>query len=173
MRAPSLSYMAIFRPQSPGGTILSSGPARPTPANRIAMPQLPVARPTILLVDDDEMLRRALTRALDYAGFKVLQAGDGQQALTIVRRLATSIALVVTDINMPVMNGFDFARAMQPLYSSVPILFMTGALPQASTSASLRDLAEHLLLKPFGPDVFLETVRAILDIGSHARRTHA
>src|SRR3954469_13259428 len=138
------------------------------------MPQpQPVARPTVLLVDDDEMLRRALARTLDYAGFRVLQAGDGEQALTILRRLATSIALVVTDINMPVMNGFDFARAMQPLYSSVPILFMTGALPQASTNTSLRELAEHLLLKPFGPEVFLEAVGSILDIRSYARRTHA
>ena len=133
----------------------------------------PVGRPTVLLVDDDEMLRHVLARTLDYSGFRVLQAGDGEQGLTIMRRLARSIALVVTDINMPVMNGFDFARALQPLNSSVPILFITGALPHESGSISLREASEHLLLKPFGPEVFMETINAILDIGSRARRTHA
>ena len=133
----------------------------------------PVGRPTVLLVDDDEMLRRALARTLDYSGFRVLQAGDGEEGLIIMRRLARSIALVVTDINMPVMNGFDFARALQPLNSSVPILFITGALPYASSTISLREAREYLLLKPFGPEAFMETINAILDIGSRALRTHA
>ena len=131
------------------------------------------ARPAVLLVDDDEMLRRALARTLDYAGFRVLQAGDGEQALMIVRRLATRIALIVTDINMPVMNGLDFARALEPLHSSVPILFITGALPRSLASLSLREAGEHLLLKPFAPDMFLETINSILATGSHERRTHA
>jgi len=133
----------------------------------------PVGRPTVLLVDDDEMLRRALARTLDYSGFRVLQAADGEQGLIIMRRLARSLALVVTDINMPVMNGFDFARALQPLNSSVPILFITGALPHASSTISLRKAREYLLLKPFGPEAFMETINAILDIGSRALRTHA
>ena len=134
---------------------------------------VPSARSTLLLVDDDEMLRRALARTLDYAGFRVLQAPDGAQAITIVRRLAGRIALVITDTNMPVMNGFDLARAMRPVCSSVPILFMTGGLPQTSTGISLREAGEQLLLKPFGPDVLLEAVNAILAIDSSARRTHA
>jgi DNA-binding response OmpR family regulator len=114
-----------------------------------------------------------LARTLDYAGFRVLQAGDGDQALAVVRRLTSRLGLVVTDINMPVMNGFELARAIQPLYPSLPILFITGGLPQSSNGVSLREVGEHLLLKPFGPDVFVEAVSNMVALGPRARRAPA
>jgi DNA-binding response OmpR family regulator len=125
------------------------------------------------LIDDDEMLRKLLARMLDEAGLRVLQAGHGEQALEIVRRLSSKVSLVVTDICMPVMNGLEFAQAFQATYPSIPILFMTGALPITSNGVSLREVGARLLLKPFGPEVFLEAVTAMLADGPHARRTFA
>ena len=114
-----------------------------------------------------------LARTLDYAGFRVLQAGNGEQALQIFHRFSGRVALVVTDINMPVMNGFEFARAIQPVQPALPILFITGGLPQVSNGISLREVGEHLLLKPFGPDVFLEAISSMVALGPRARRTPA
>jgi DNA-binding response OmpR family regulator len=123
-----------------------------------------------LLVEDDEMLRRLLARTLDDAGCRVLQAENGAVALKITRRLSRSVSLVLADINMPVMNGLEFAKLFRPLYPSVPILFMTGALPAASDSIPLREVAARLLLKPFGAEVLLEAVRSMLTHGPAARR---
>jgi two-component system, cell cycle sensor histidine kinase and response regulator CckA len=135
--------------------------------------QVPTTRPTVLLVEDDEMLRRVLARTLDDAGCRVLQAENGDVALAIARRLSRAVALVLSDINMPVMNGLEFAKRFRPLYPSVPILFMTGALPVASDTIPLREVAARLLLKPFGPEVLLEVVRSMLTHGPAARRTIA
>jgi DNA-binding response OmpR family regulator len=130
------------------------------------------ARSTVLLVEDDELVRGLLARVLDAEGMRVLQAANGAAALEIMRRMRTRVELVVTDICMPVMDGLEFARAFQPLYPSIPILFMTGHQPIAS-EGTLQEAGAQLLHKPFGPEVFLEAVSAMLVEGRHARRSHA
>jgi CheY-like chemotaxis protein len=81
--------------------------------------------------------------------------------------------MVLTDINMPVMDGLEFARAFRPRYPFTPILFMTGVLPEVSHGTSLREVGARLLLKPFGPEVLLEAVATTLIHGPSARRTPA
>jgi two-component system cell cycle sensor histidine kinase/response regulator CckA len=130
------------------------------------------ARLTVLVVEDDGMVRGLLSRVLDAEGMRVLQAANGVAALEIMRRMQTRVALVVTDICMPVMDGLEFARAFQPLYPSIPILFMTGHQPIASERA-LQEAGARLLHKPFGPEVFVEAVSAMLVEGRPARRSHA
>jgi DNA-binding response OmpR family regulator len=134
---------------------------------------LPVAQSTVLLVEDDEMLRRMLARALDESGVQVLLAGNGEEALSQVRALPRTISLAVTDISMPVMNGFEFAQALRILDPTIPILFMTGALPASSVGISLREVGARMLLKPFSPVVFTDVVGAMLADGPAARRTMA
>ena len=120
------------------------------------------AGPTILLVEDDEMLRRGLSRTLTDQHFTVLEAENGDAALEIVRGLSSPPALVLTDILMPVMDGVEFARLFRSLYPSIPILFMSGSIPHRAPGISLRDVGAHLLLKPFGPDILLEAVTTML-----------
>src|SRR6185295_7068594 len=133
---------------------------------------LSVPQSTVLLVEDDEMLRRMLARALAETGVQVLLAGNGEEALSQVRE-RPSIDLAVTDISMPVMNGFEFAQALRTLDPSIPILFMTGALPAYSGGISLREVGARMLLKPFSPTVFADVVSAMLTGGPSARRTIA
>ena len=133
---------------------------------------LSVPQSTVLLVEDDEMLRRMLARALAETGVQVLLAGNGEEALSQVRE-RPSIDLAVTDISMPVMNGFEFAQALRTLDPSIPILFMTGALPAFSGGISLREVGARMLLKPFSPTVFADVVSAMLTGGPSARRTIA
>jgi two-component system cell cycle sensor histidine kinase/response regulator CckA len=126
-------------------------------------------RATVLLVDDEEMLRRLLARILSGAGFLVQEAANGELALEAARSLNGQLRLVITDISMPVMDGLEFARAFRPRFPSVPILFITGKDPMASLAVA-SGVDDNLLRKPFGPDVFLEAVARMLgrsvDVGS-------
>jgi two-component system cell cycle sensor histidine kinase/response regulator CckA len=130
-------------------------------------PELRSAQPTVLLVEDDEMLRRMLARTLRGEGFGVVEAENGEVALQALRAYGTAPSLALTDITMPVMDGFEFARRFRVLHPAIPLLFMSGAMPRASQPIPLLEVGTHLLLKPFGPDVLLEAVAATL---SHERR---
>src|SRR5687767_14539212 len=81
---------------------------------------------TVLLVDDEQMLRRLLSRMLLEAGFTVVDAENGHRALEIARALDGSLGLVVTDVHMPVMSGLEFASQLRSLHPDVPILFISG-----------------------------------------------
>jgi two-component system cell cycle sensor histidine kinase/response regulator CckA len=119
--------------------------------------------PTVLLVEDDELLLRLLARTLEAEGFTVLKAENGEAALQVLRTSGGSVELVLTDITMPVMGGFELGRILRNLYPSIPLLFMTGELPRTSQGIPLLEVGTHLLLKPFGPDVLLEAITATLD----------
>jgi two-component system cell cycle sensor histidine kinase/response regulator CckA len=125
-------------------------------------PAIRSARPTILLVEDDEMLRRLLSRILSDEGFRVLEAENGDMALKLLGGLNRPPEVVLTDVAMPVMDGFKFARIFRSLYPIVPILFMTGALRQAP-GTPLPDVGARVLLKPFDAEVLLGTVTSLLD----------
>jgi two-component system cell cycle sensor histidine kinase/response regulator CckA len=76
--------------------------------------------PTVLLVEDDELLLRLLARTLEAEGFTVLKAENGEAALQVLRTSGGSVALVLTDITMPVMGGFELGRILRNLYPSIP-----------------------------------------------------
>ena len=122
------------------------------------------ALPTVLLVEDDDVLRRMLARTLRCEGFGVVEAENGEVALQTVRKLGDPLSLALTDITMPVMDGFEFARIFRSLYPSVPVLFMSGAIPRASHGIRLLEVGTHLLLKPFGPEVLLEAITIMLNV---------
>ncbi|HWN19700.1 MAG TPA: response regulator [Gemmatimonadales bacterium] len=126
------------------------------------IPETRNARPTVLLVEDDEMLRRLLSRILGDENFRVLEAENGDIALKLLSGLNRPPEVVLTDVAMPVMDGFQFARIFRSLYPAVPILFMTGALLQVQ-GTPLRDMGARVLVKPFHADVLLEAVISVLD----------
>jgi two-component system cell cycle sensor histidine kinase/response regulator CckA len=120
------------------------------------------AQPTVLLVEDDDMLRRMLARTLRGEHFGVIEAENGEVALQAVRGLNGALGIALTDITMPVMDGFEFARIFRSLYPAIPVLFMSGAMPRSSRGIPLLEVGTHLLLKPFGPDVLLEAITIML-----------
>jgi len=123
-------------------------------------------QPTILLVDDEEFLRRLLARVLGGAGFDVVEAENGAAALRAAVGLDGALRLVVTDIHMPVMNGIEFAREFRPHHPAVPVLFITGR--DASLSDDPAYFDGHLLRKPFRSEVFLAAVTRLLAAGSES-----
>jgi CheY-like chemotaxis protein len=84
-----------------------------------------VAR-TILIVDDDRAVVDLLSEALSESGYHVRVAFDGQMALEAIERLTTD--LVVTDVRMPRMDGFDLVRRLRARPSPIPVLVLTGAV---------------------------------------------
>jgi CheY-like chemotaxis protein len=126
---------------------------------------------TVLLVDDEELLRRLLSRMLLQAGFTVVDAENGSRGLEIARVLDGGLSLVVTDLHMPVMGGLEFAQALHALRPTVPVLFITGRdLPEA---AAWGDWEGAILRKPFDTETFLTAVARLVARGSGARQMPA
>jgi CheY-like chemotaxis protein len=102
---------------------------------------------TILIVDDDYIIRRMLKEALEEHGYRVLLASNGAQALKVFEEHTADISVVLTDIKMPLMNGPAFVAEllMRGLPRQLPIVFM---------SASVSDVPPGFpcILKPFRPD---------------------
>ena len=123
-------------------------------------------RPTLLLVDDEPLVRQVLARMLEESGFTVVQAENGRHALQISEQIGPAVKMVVTDIHMPLMTGFEFARVFRTRYPNVPFLFITGGEAYASVALP-PDLPGELLWKPFGPESLLLKVGQLLSADRH------
>jgi DNA-binding response OmpR family regulator len=122
---------------------------------------------TVLLLEDEPALRHLLSRALLVAGFRVLEGGNGREALLLAQANPGAVGMVVTDIDMPLMDGIEFAQAFRRLAPGVPILFTSGKADRYSAG----DLAGcDRLTKPFGPSQFVSVVHRMLGEGAHDRR---
>lgn len=116
---------------------------------------------TILIVDDSELIRWVLKTALETAGFKVEMAADGALALNTIKG-GLKPDLILTDLNMPNMNGLEFIKAVKPLLRFTPILVLS-----TESQASKRDEAKQLgatgwLTKPVEPPELLKVIKKVL-----------
>jgi CheY-like chemotaxis protein len=127
---------------------------------------------SILVIEDEEEVRHLLVRSLESLRLDIVEAANGEQGLQAARRMAGSLQLVVTDINMPVMSGGEFAREFRPTQPRVPILFITG-LDSRAVSLEADRLGSELLVKPFGPEIFLSTVTRVMAQAPLANRSFA
>ena len=114
----------------------------------------------ILLVEDDDALREALADTLTLGGYDYLEAASAEAALKLLEQ--ESVSMVVSDVNMPGMDGHALLRTLRSEYPQLPVLLMTayGTVQQAVTA--MRDGAADYLVKPFAPKALLEL------IGQHA-----
>jgi PAS domain S-box-containing protein len=117
---------------------------------------------TILLVEDDEALRELILSSLREAGYNVLEAGDGVEALRIARSKAGGIDLVLTDVVMPVMSGTEMAEEIGALYPKMKILLMSGYSEFAGGQQQVLRQAQGLLQKPFDLRNLAHKVREVL-----------
>ncbi|MBV8029924.1 MAG: response regulator [Betaproteobacteria bacterium] len=118
---------------------------------------------SILVVDDSTTMRQMVAFTLTSAGHDVTEAPDGNQALAKAK--GKKFDLVITDVNMPGMNGIDLVQSLRALPDCkfIPILVLTteaGAeLKQKGRSAG----ATGWIVKPFNPEVLLDTLKKVLD----------
>lgn len=117
---------------------------------------------TILVVDDEEIVRLLVTRALQEAGYGVVEATHGAAALALLEAAEHEIDLVVCDLVMSALNGRDLARWIGEHIPELPVLFISG-YPQPYLEAhGLYDPAIPLLRKPFLPSRLIESVEEAL-----------
>jgi two-component system, cell cycle sensor histidine kinase and response regulator CckA len=112
--------------------------------------------PTILLVDDEPTLRRIVRLVLEKAGFRVIDAPDGAEALLRFDECAAEIELVVTDLSMPGMSGRELAHRLKARAPALKVLLMSGD-PDGAESES-----EHWIQKPFELSELADKVRRLL-----------
>jgi CheY-like chemotaxis protein len=116
----------------------------------------------ILLVEDDDMVRVATLRALRRHGHRVLEAVDGEAALSIIARTPESIDLVITDLVMPRMGGRELGERLRASGHEAAILYISGYTGDAVTQQHMLDDGAEFLEKPFTPDLLVRRVDDIL-----------
>lgn len=117
---------------------------------------------TILAVDDSASMRQMVTFTLKGAGFDVIEAADGQQALDKAK--TTTVDLVLSDVNMPVMDGIELVKNLRtlPAYKFTPILMLTTESAGDKKTQGKSAGATGWLVKPFNPEQLLATIRKVL-----------
>ncbi len=118
---------------------------------------------TILLVEDDEGVRRLTAHSLTLCGYTVLAAANGQEALAILARHQSPIQLMVTDVEMPGMSGPQLARTIQPTHPHLKVLYQSGYTEDALLREDVAHAQRHFLQKPFTIKELAAQVRLILD----------
>lgn len=113
--------------------------------------------PSILIVDDDELLRRSLAYSLEQAGYQVQVAASAEAAFNLVE--ADPPSLVLLDIGLPDMSGLDAIRRIRDI---CPVIFVTGRQRQLDEVIGLELGAEDYVSKPFDPDILLARIRTVL-----------
>ena len=114
---------------------------------------------TILLVDDEESVQKLLTYPLQQEGFRVLQAGDGEEALR--RFEAEHVDLVVLDLMLPRLDGLEVCKRLRAR-STVPIIMLTARDDELDKVVGLELGADDYITKPFSIREFRSRVRALL-----------
>ncbi len=130
---------------------------------------LPGGTETVLVVEDEPVLRQLACRVLQAQGYGVMAASNGQRALQVAREhLGAPIDLVVTDVIMPVMGGKEMANALISAYPALLILFTSGYPDDAMVHQGVLESGVEFLSKPYTPAALLRKVRALLDARSVA-----
>jgi chemotaxis protein histidine kinase CheA/CheY-like chemotaxis protein len=140
---------------------IAAEPRKPPP---LVSKPLPLLSPTVLIVDDSVTLRRVLDFTLQKVGYRVLEAEDGAQALTVWQK-NRQINLIICDVEMPKMNGFEFLtyRRQDPLLAKVPVVMLT-----SRNESKYKQMAEYLgasgyFHKPCEDSKLLAAIKTILD----------
>lgn len=115
---------------------------------------------SILVVDDDALIRRSLAVSLAQAGYQVQTAASGENALEIVR--AKSPDLVLLDISMPGMDGLEALRTLRAHAQNLPVIFLTARRRELDEVVGLELGADDYVTKPFDLDVLLAHIKAVL-----------
>ena len=119
-------------------------------------------RPVVLVADDDDDIRDLVAFRLDRAGYEVLRAGDGQQALDLAREHVPDLA--VLDVMMPKLTGYDVTRELRAdaATSRIPVILLTARVQEADVARGFEAGADDYVKKPFSPQELKARVQAVL-----------
>jgi two-component system cell cycle sensor histidine kinase/response regulator CckA len=152
----------IFKIYLPCVRDRARAPALPDPSPEKAL----CGTETLLLVEDEDPLRRAAAEYLSLRGYTVLEARDGLDALAVTKTHRSTIHLAVTDVVMPHMSGGELARELETLRPETRVLFVSGYAGQTVVDHKVVDVESNFLQKPFTLKQLASKVRTVLDHGS-------
>jgi len=118
---------------------------------------------TIIVVEDEEIVRNLVHQILTSYGYKVLQASGGKEALAICDTYSESVSLLLTDVIMPRMSGRELKNQVSKRHPEIKILFMTGYTDESITHNGILDSDVAFIEKPFSPAGLVRKVREVLE----------
>jgi CheY-like chemotaxis protein len=127
----------------------------------VALP--PVRGARVLVVDDEPMVRTFLRELLDGQGYRVELAGDGAEALALLRERSTDFDLIVTDQTMPHLSGVGLARAVRQLRPSLPVVLCSGYGDAVDIGAARTNGVQRFLRKPVESETMLRVIAELVD----------
>lgn len=116
---------------------------------------------TIMIVDDSASMRRVVGISLKGAGYEVLEACDGQDALN--KLTGQKVHMIISDVNMPVMDGITFLKAVKqiPAYKFTPVIMLTTESEESKKREGQAAGARAWVVKPFQPDQLINAVQRL------------
>jgi PAS domain S-box-containing protein len=142
-----------------------AGDQQRTAPARLAPPR--AGTETILVVEDNQGVRKYVRAALGHLGYKLLEAVDGAQAMELARDYPAEISLLLTDVVMPQMSGPQVVRGLREHRPGIKVLYMSG-YTELSIEVDLGH-GEAIIQKPFSPTAIAERVREVLDREAHSQ----
>src|SRR5205814_7891783 len=124
--------------------------------------EMPRAKTTILVVDDESMALVLIKRLLGEAGYHVITAQSGFEAPDIFRRQPTAVHLVLLDLTMPFMAGEETFHGLREIRNDVPVVLCTGFIRRDRLDRLMQDGIAGFLRKPLAPDEIVDHIRAVL-----------
>ena len=118
---------------------------------------------TILLVEDESIVRKMIQNILNESGYTILEASNGEEAVQIVERQAASINMLITDLVMPKMSGRELGLYVEEKYPAMKILYISGYADNSLINPESLTLGNSFLQKPFSPLALTKKVREMLD----------
>jgi len=118
---------------------------------------------TILLCEDDEIVRRLSTNILTSSGYRVIDGSNGKEALNLARNYGGHIDLLLTDVIMPGMNGRTLSERVKKEFPDIKILFMSGYTDTYIEKSGILDANVELITKPFTRTDLLKNVRRVIE----------
>jgi two-component system cell cycle sensor histidine kinase/response regulator CckA len=147
------------------------------PVDQTKTPTAPVEKAdnfeTVLVVEDEEIVRDLVCAVLEEQGYNVMCAADGLEALEAAENFDGTIHLLVTDVIMPHMNGPELAAKLSRIRPAMKILYVSGYSDNDIGDHGVLDPRFELLQKPFTPQTLARKIRDVIHEGMHAYSTHA
>jgi two-component system cell cycle sensor histidine kinase/response regulator CckA len=119
-------------------------------------------QPMILIVEDDEGVRKLIEAVLAKLGQRVLSASNGQTALELAKSQCDAVDLLVADVGLPRLNGYDLAQRLRPEHPGMEVLYISGYVEGDLVERCRFDPGSHFLPKPFSPACLMGIVHEVL-----------
>ncbi|MDD2804608.1 MAG: type II/IV secretion system protein [Elusimicrobiales bacterium] len=169
------SYLALKKtaaspaasPQPVQASASVPAPANSAPETPAAPAALPPGKPRVMVADDDQIMRMLLKKFIENAGYEALEAADGEEALTKIAE-GPAPDLLISDINMPKMNGFDLVKGLRGTLGllDMPVIMLTTEGSDKSQELAFQLGADDYVIKPFkGPLVMARVTAALRRAG--------